>query len=48
VSYVPHTEADRREMLGAIGVADIADLFADIPQELRFPELKLPAPLSEH
>jgi glycine dehydrogenase subunit 1 len=47
VSYVPHTEADRREMLGAIGVADIADLFADIPQELRFPELKLPAPLSE-
>lgn len=34
-------------MLGAIGVAEVADLFADIPAELRFPELKLPAPLSE-
>ncbi len=47
MSYIPHTEADRREMLAAIGVAEIADLFVDIPSELRFPELRLPAPLAE-
>jgi glycine dehydrogenase subunit 1 len=29
--YLPHTEADRRAMLGAIGVAGIDALFADVP-----------------
>ena len=29
--YLPLTEADRREMLGAIGVGSIDDLFADVP-----------------
>ena len=29
--YLPHTEADRRSMLDAIGVADIEALFADVP-----------------
>jgi glycine dehydrogenase subunit 1 len=29
--YLPHTEADRRAMLGAIGVAGIEALFADVP-----------------
>ncbi len=33
--YVPHTEAERREMLAAIGVGSIDDLFAVIPKELR-------------
>ncbi len=47
MSYVPHTDADRAEMLAAIGVDTIADLFQDIPERLRFPELRLPAPLSE-
>lgn len=47
MSYVPHTEADRQQMLAAIGVETIADLFQDIPAALRFPELRLPAPLSE-
>ena len=47
MSYVPHTEADREQMLAAIGVDTIADLFQDIPEALRFPELRLPAPLSE-
>jgi glycine dehydrogenase subunit 1 len=47
MSYVPHTEADRQQMLAAIGVDTIADLFNDIPEALRFPELRLPAPLSE-
>jgi len=46
-SYLPHTDAHRREMLDAIGVKSIEELFADIPEEVRFPELKLPKPLSE-
>ena len=29
--YLPHTEADRRAMLGRIGAADIDALFADVP-----------------
>lgn len=33
--YIPHTEAERREMLAAIGVDSIADLFADIPVEVK-------------
>jgi glycine dehydrogenase subunit 1 len=47
VSYVPHTDADRAAMLERIGVERIEELFADIPEGLRFPELQLPAPLSE-
>lgn len=47
MSYVPHTDADREQMLAAIGVDSIAELFVDIPQQLRFPELRLPDPLSE-
>jgi glycine dehydrogenase subunit 1 len=47
MSYVPHTDADRAEMLAAIGVERIEDLFQDVPAACRFPELNLPEPLSE-
>ena len=47
MSYVPHTEADRAQMLRDIGVQSIAELFEDIPEHLRFPELRLPGPMSE-
>ncbi len=47
MSYVPHTEADRAEMLAAIGVDRVEDLFHDVPAACRFPELNLPEPLSE-
>jgi len=47
MSYVPHTDADRAEMLAAIGVQRIEDLFHDVPEACRFPELRLPEPLSE-
>src|SRR5512140_2012848 len=33
--YLPHTADDIRAMLNASGVAEIADLFADIPAGLR-------------
>ncbi len=45
--YGSHTEADRTEMLAAIGLTSVADLFEDVPESLRFPALNLPAPLSE-
>jgi len=47
MSYVPHTDADRAEMLAAIGVEKVEDLFLDVPAAQRFPELHLPEPLSE-
>jgi glycine dehydrogenase subunit 1 len=45
--YIPITDADRAEMLRTIGVAEIADLFAAVPPDRRFPQLDLPRPLSE-
>ena len=47
MSYVPHTDADRAEMLAAIGVEGVEDLFQDVPAACRFPGLDLPEPLSE-
>ncbi|GAK59704.1 probable glycine dehydrogenase [decarboxylating] subunit 1 [Candidatus Vecturithrix granuli] len=46
--YIPNTVTDCQEMLGAIGVGSIDDLFADIPATLRLQrDLNLPAPHSE-
>ena len=47
MSYVPHTERERSEMLAAIGLARMEDLFADVPAQVRFPTLDLPLPASE-
>lgn len=47
MAYLPHTDADRAEMLSAIGVQSIDDLFADLPANLRNPKIDLPPPLSE-
>ncbi|MES2461295.1 MAG: glycine dehydrogenase, partial [Armatimonadota bacterium] len=35
MSYIPNTDADRQRMLSAIGVRDIADLFAPLGEEVR-------------
>ena len=45
--YISNTEADRREMLNAIGVSSADDLFNDIPGAYRDPSLAIPEPLSE-
>jgi glycine dehydrogenase subunit 1 len=45
--YLPHTDADRRDMLEAIGVSSLEELFYDVPESFRFPELKLPKAASE-
>ena len=47
MSYIPHTELDRKKMLEACGVQNLEDLFDIIPNEHRFPELNMPGPLSE-
>lgn len=47
MSYVPHTERERCDMLAAIGVDRIEDLFADVPAKVRFPQLNLPPGLAE-
>ncbi|MBN1889710.1 MAG: aminomethyl-transferring glycine dehydrogenase subunit GcvPA [Thermoflexales bacterium] len=45
--YIPHTDAERSEMLHAIGVERLEDLFQAVPEHIRFPELDLPEGLSE-
>ncbi|MCB9453160.1 MAG: aminomethyl-transferring glycine dehydrogenase subunit GcvPA [Anaerolineaceae bacterium] len=47
MSYIPHTDAERQQMLSAVGVTTIEDLFEAVPASHRFPKLDLPAPLSE-
>ena len=44
--YMPHTAAERTEMLGKIGLGSIDDLFVDIPAEARLAGL-LDLPLHE-
>ncbi len=46
-SYHPHTEAQRRQLLDAVGVAAVDELFADIPDRFRNPDLNLPPALTE-
>lgn len=45
--FIPHTDKDISEMLKTIGVEHLSDLFIDIPEEQRFPDLNLPDGLSE-
>jgi glycine dehydrogenase subunit 1 len=47
MSYIPHTDAEIKEMLQAVGVKHVEDLFPDVPSEVRFPELTLPEALTQ-
>jgi glycine dehydrogenase subunit 1 len=48
MSYTPHTEADKKRMLDAIGLRGIEDLFRHIPQSLRSTaKINLPEGVSE-
>ena len=47
MAYLPNSDAERREMLDAVGAASEADLFTTIPAALRNPHIDLPAPMSE-
>lgn len=46
--FIPHTEQDTQEMLGAIGASSIEDLFDEIPASLRDVDLSaIPTGMSE-
>jgi len=46
--YLPKSPAERQEMLAAIGIKSIDDLFSEIPEKYRLRQpLHLPGPLSE-
>ena len=47
-SYLPHTEEERSEMLAAVGVKDVLDLYKYVPENLRLNRpLNINAPISE-
>lgn len=47
MDFTPHTQQDRSEMLAALGLESIEDLFAEIPPDLRVKSWDLPAAKSE-
>ncbi len=47
MNYVPHTELDKREMLKAIGLKSVDELFKDIPVNLRPRSFNIPQGKSE-
>ncbi len=47
MDFTPHTPDDVRAMLEALGMQELRELFADLPDAILEPELNLPAPLSE-
>lgn len=47
MSYIPHTDAERQQMLAAIGVTTIEDLFEAVPASHRFPKINIAKGVSE-
>jgi glycine dehydrogenase subunit 1 len=47
MSFIPHTDTDRKAMLAKIGAETITDLFHDIPSDKRYVDFDLPESLSE-
>lgn len=45
--FTPHTDRERTEMLAAVGVKTLEELFEAVPAQFRFPLLNLPPALSE-
>ena len=45
--YIPNTIAEQDELLSAVGLSTVDELFADIPDDYRNPPLRLPDPMSE-
>ena len=47
VSYIPMSDQERQEMMAAIGIANIDELFDAIPADMKVDKLNLPAGRSE-
>jgi glycine dehydrogenase subunit 1 len=45
--YTPNTEAQRQEMLSAMGLNSLDELYREVPPQVLNPKIDLPAPLSE-
>lgn len=45
--FTPHTDAEQKEMLSALGLSSIEELFSDVPEQFRFPVLDLPKGMNE-
>lgn len=45
--FTPHTPADVEVMLKSIGIDNVGELFKEIPEKYRYPDLNLPPRLSE-
>jgi len=45
--FLPHTDSDRKAMLRTIGLERMEDLFQNLPSDNLFPDLDLPAGLTE-
>ena len=45
--YIPNTVAEQDDLLAAVGLSSVDELFADIPDDYRNPPLRLPDPMSE-
>ena len=46
--FVPHGSEDLSEMLAAVGVSSVEELYSAIPEKLRISKLDLPAGISEY
>ncbi|MCD6301979.1 MAG: aminomethyl-transferring glycine dehydrogenase subunit GcvPA [Anaerolineae bacterium] len=47
MSYLPHTAHEREEMLARVGVTSVDELFEVVPEDVRYPRVDLPDPLTE-
>ena len=47
MAYIPHTDAERKEMLAAVGLQTLDQLYQAVPADVRFPDLDLPEAISE-
>ena len=47
MSYVPHTEREREDMLAVVGASSLDELFAHLPSQTRCGPLDVPEGLGE-
>lgn len=47
MSYLVHSDEDRKNMLECIGIKDVKELFKSIPRQIIYPKIYLGKPLSE-
>jgi len=45
--FIPHTDAERKEMLTTLGLKNLQELFSDVPEKYRFPDLQMPKGMTE-